>query len=177
MLGSDYQQLNSAKIQNRVKIIQMTDYLTTPGFMGTRATLRSDLTLVLTLLTAVMFTYGFVLARRKHYTAHRWVQTAAVSLNSIIVVISMVTSYINNILPGIPSKLGEGDYLVTTLHGITGAIGFLFGIFVAMRGNELVPRSLRFSNYKLYMRWAFGLYMFATLGGVIIYIIVFIFGI
>ena len=60
---------------------------------------------------------------------------------------------------------------------LIGAIALVFGVFVALRGNKLVPKSLRFNNYKLFMRWAYALYMLATLGGVIVYIIVFIFGI
>lgn len=155
----------------------MTDFLTTQGFLGTRATLRSDLTLVLILITALLFNLGFILARRKQYDAHRWVQTSAVLLNTLVVVISMVTSYIIYILPGIPAKLGEGDYAVTSLHAAVGTIGLLFGIFVALRGNELVPKNLRFKNYKPFMRWAYALYMFSTLGGVILYIIIFVFGI
>ena len=89
----------------------------------------------------------------------------------------MVTSFIIHILPGIPAKLGQGDYAVTSLHAIIGAIGLIFGIFVALRGNGLVPKILQFSNYKLFMRWAYALYMLATLGGVVIYIIVYILGI
>ncbi len=155
----------------------MSDFLTTPGFLGTRATLRSDLTLVLILVTAVLFNIGFVLARKKHFTAHRWVQTSSVILNTLVVLISMVTSYIIHILPGIPGKLVQGDYAVTTVHGIIGACALLFGIFVALRGNELVPRGLRFTNYKPFMRWAYGLYMLSTLAGIAVYIIVFVLGI
>ena len=155
----------------------MSDFLTTPGFLGTKATLRSDLTLILILFTAVLFNIGFILARRRKFEAHRWVQTSAVILNTLVVIISMVTSYIIYILPGIPAKLNQGDYAVTSIHGIVGAIAVLLGVFVAMRGNGLVPNRLRFQNYKLFMRWAYGLYMLSTLGGVLIYIIVFIFGI
>jgi len=155
----------------------MSDFLTTPGFLGTRATLRSDITLILILVTAILFTYGFILARRKQFGAHRWVQTSSVILNSLVVVISMVTSYIIYILPGIPEKLGTGDYAVTTLHAIIGTIGLIFGVFVMLRGNELVPKSLRFNNYKLFMRLSYGLYMLVTLGGVVLYIIIFVFGI
>src|SRR4030066_824304 len=151
----------------------MTDFLTTPGFLGTKATLRSDLTLVLILITAVLFNIGFILARRNQITAHRWVQTSAVIINTLVVVISMVTSYIIHILPGIPAKLAEGDYAVTSLHAFIGTIGVVFGIFVMLRGNKLVPKSLRFNNYKLFMRWAYALYMLSTLGGMTIYIIVF----
>ena len=155
----------------------MTDFLTTPGFLGTKATLRSDLTLVLILLTALLFNIGFILARRKQFKVHRWVQTSAVIISTLVVLISMVTSYIIHILPGIPAKLRQGDYAVTTVHGMIGAIALLLGVFVALRGNELVPKGLRFNNYKLFMRWAYSLYMLATLGGVIVYVIVYVFGI
>ena len=155
----------------------MSDFLTSPGFLGTKATLRSDLTLVLILVTAILFNIGFILARKKHFTAHRWVQTSSVILNTLVVVISMVTSYIIHILPGIPAKLAQGDYAVTTMHGIIGAFALLLGVFVMLRGNELVPAGLRFNNYKLFMRWAYSLYMLATLGGISVYIIVFVFGI
>jgi uncharacterized membrane protein YozB (DUF420 family) len=155
----------------------MSDFLTMPGFLGTKATFRSDLTLVLILISAVLFNLGFILARRKHFTAHRWVQTSAVTLNTLVVLISMVTSYIIYILPGIPAKLAQGDYAVTTLHALIGAIALVWGVFVALRGNNLVPKKLRFNNYKLFMRWAYGLYMVATLGGIIVYIIVFVLGI
>ena len=53
----------------------MQDFLTTPGFLGTKATLRADLTLVLILTTALLFNIGFYLARHKNFKAHRWVQT------------------------------------------------------------------------------------------------------
>lgn len=155
----------------------MTDFLTSPGFLGTKATLRSDLTLVLILITAVLFNLGFFLARQKQFNAHRWVQTTTVILNTLVVVISMVTSYIIHILPGIPEKLGQGDYAVTTIHAIIGGIGVVFGVFVALRGNELVPKNIRFNNYKLFMRWAYAMYMLATIGGVAIYITIFVFGI
>ncbi len=155
----------------------MTDFLTTPGFLGTKATLRSDLTLVLILISAVMLNVGFFLARRKQFTAHRWVQTGAVTVNTLVVLISMVTSYIIHILPGIPAKLAQGDYAVTTVHALIGATALVYGVFVALRGNNLVPKKLRFNNYKLFMRWAYSLYMVATLGGIIVYIVVFILGI
>ena len=155
----------------------MTDFLTSPGFLGTKATLRSDLTLVLILISAILFNIGFFLARRKHFTAHRWVQTSAVTVNTLVVLISMVTSYIIHILPGIPAKLVKGDYAVTTVHAFIGAAALVYGVYVALRGNNLVPKKLRFNNYKLFMRWAYALYMLATLGGVTLYIIVFVYGI
>jgi plastocyanin len=40
---------------------------------------------------------------------------------------------------------------------------------VALRGNELVPRALKFRNYKLFMRTAYGMYMLVTLLGIWVY--------
>jgi len=40
---------------------------------------------------------------------------------------------------------------------------------VVLRGNNLVPERLKFKNYKLYMRWAYGLYIAATLIGIVVY--------
>jgi uncharacterized membrane protein YozB (DUF420 family) len=155
----------------------MISFLNRPGFLGTHAPFLSDLTLILILLTAVLFTIGWQLARHKHFEAHRWVQTSSACLNAIVVLVVMIRSFVIHILPGIPAKLLQGDYAVTTVHAIIGASGLLLGIFVVLRGNELVPKSLRFKKYKPFMRTAYALYMAATLMGVIVYTEAFIFGI
>ena len=155
----------------------MINFLDHPGFLGTHAPFLSDLTLILTLLTAILFTIGWQLARHKHYEAHRWVQTTAASINALVVLGIMVRSFVVYILPGIPAKLLQGDYAVTTLHGIIGTCGLLLGIFVVLRANKLVPKSLRFKNYKAFMRTSYALYMLATLLGVVVYLEVYVFSI
>ena len=155
----------------------MKDFLSRPGFLGTHAPFLSDITLVLILLTAVMFTVGWQLARRKHYKFHRWLQTAAAGLNAFVVISVMINSFVTHILPGIPGKLLEGDYGVTTIHAVVGTIGLLLGIFVVLRANGLVPKGLRFKNYKLFMRTSYALYMLVSLLGVIVYFEVYVFGI
>ena len=124
-----------------------------------------------------MFTVGWQLARRKHYELHRWLQTAAASLNAFVVIFVMINSFVTHILPGIPGKLLEGDYGVTTIHAVVGTIGLLLGIFVVLRANGLVPKGLRFKNYKLFMRTSYALYMLVSLLGVIVYFEVYVFGI
>ena len=145
-----------------------------PGFLGTHAPLLSDLTLITILLTAVLLTIGWQLARHKHYEAHRWVQTVSVTINTLVVLIIMVRSFVVHILPGIPAKLSQGDYAVTTLHAIIGLCSLLLGLFVVLRANNLVPKRLRFQNYKPVMRTAYALYMLATLLGLLVYIEVYV---
>jgi uncharacterized membrane protein YozB (DUF420 family) len=155
----------------------MKDFLNGPGFLGTHAPFLSDLSLVLISLTAIMFTIGWQLARHRHYEAHRWVQTATATINAVVVLGVMINSYVTHILPGIPAKLLEGDYGVTTIHAVVGMISLLLGIFVVLRGNGLVPKALRFKNYKLFMRISYAFYMLATLLGVVVYILAFVLGI
>lgn len=155
----------------------MKNFLNRPGFLGTHAPFISDLSLVLILLTAILFTIGWQLARHKHYKAHRWVQTVAATINAIVVLSVMIYSFVTHILPGIPAKLLEGDYAVTTVHAGVGTIGLVLGIFVVLRANELVPEAWRFSNYKLFMRTSYVLYMLATLLGVTVYVLAFVLGI
>jgi len=94
-----------------------------------------------------------------------------------VAMVVMVNSFVTHILPGIPSKLLEGDYAVTTLHAGVGAIGLVLGVFVVLRANERVPEAWRFGNYKLFMRTSYVLYMLATLLGVTVYVLTFVLGI
>ena len=148
----------------------MLQLLNGPGFLRTHAPFLSDLTLVLICLTAILFTIGWQLARHKRYEAHRWVQTTTATLNAVVVLVVMVNSYLTNILPGIPGRLLEDDYGITTVHALVGLMGLLLGIFVVLRANGLVPNALRFQNYKLFMRTAYALYLLATLLGIMVYV-------
>lgn len=148
-----------------------------PSFLGTHAPFISDLTLICILLTAILFTIGWQLARHKWFEAHRWIQTSSASLNAVVVLSVMINSFVLHILPGIPGKLRMGDYAVTTIHALVGMSGLLLGIFVVLRANKLVPKRLRFNNYKRFMRTSYWLYMAATLLGLIVYLEVYVLGI
>lgn len=152
----------------------MNALLASPGFLGTKATFRSDATLLLILFSAVLFTIGWRFAVGKHYQVHRWLMTTSATLNAFAILFTMISSFWVNILPGLPAKFFVSTYGVTTVHALVGAIGLLLGIFVVLRGNELVPDSLKFNNYKLFMRTSYGLYMLSTLGGIILYLLVFL---
>ena len=154
----------------------MFDLLQGAGFLGGNGTLGADISLVVSLLAAVLFTIGWRLAARKRFEAHRWVQTAAACLNAVLVLVWMIRSFVIYILPGIPGSFGHGSYAVSTVHAVVGALGMVLGLFVVLRGNELVPRGLRFSNYKLFMRSSYVLYMLGTLTGVIVYYVVYVGG-
>ncbi len=147
----------------------MTELLHQQGFLGTSANFGADITLLLSILVGILFTTGLFLARRGHYEAHRWVQTSAASLNAVLVLWLMILPYRDFVLPGVPARLGESFFGITTLHALAGIPAFFLGIFIVLRANGLVPQRLRFTNYKGFMRVSYSLYMLATILGIWVY--------
>jgi uncharacterized membrane protein YozB (DUF420 family) len=152
----------------------MEEFLHQPGFLNTNANFAADLTLVLMLGIAALFTVGFFLARRQKYQAHRWVQTTAACLNAILVLWLMILPFRDFVIRDQGGPRSPIFYTVTIVHALVGAVALPFGMFVMLRGNKLVPKALRFSNYKLFMRTSYALYILATLIGVLVYIVWFI---
>ncbi len=152
----------------------MVQRLTGPGFLGAGAPLYSDLSLLLILLAAGLFTWGWRLAAHRQYEAHRWVQTTAATLNAVVVLSVMIASFVKYILPGLPGKLLEGSYGVTTVHAIVGAFGLILGVFVAIRANRRIPKRLAFKNVRQLMRISYTLYMASTFLGVVVYVATFV---
>jgi len=143
------------------------------GFLGTNASLISDLSLSLGVLVALTLTLGVVMARRRKIQAHRWIQSTAVTLNVLQVMLVMVGSFMKSAAPGVPSRVGEPYYAIAVIHGLLGLGTLLLGVFIAIRANELLPpflHGLRFHNFKLFMRTAYALYMASTALGVGVYL-------
>ena len=149
----------------------MNELLHQTGFLGTSANWAADMTLVVSLIVAVLFTSGAVLAVRGHYGAHRVVQTTAAITNAILVLWMMILPFRDFVAPANnPGGLSSTALLTTRIHAAVGVTAVVFGLFVTLRGNGLVPKFLQFDNYKAYMRVAYALYMLATLIGIFVYI-------
>ena len=149
----------------------MSEPLASAALLTVTITLGATASLIISVFAAALFTIGWRLAVRKRFAAHRWVQTAAASLNAVLVLSWMVRAFVLYVAPEIPARLGQTSYAVTTVHAAVGAIGLVLGLFVVLRANELVPQALRFSNYKAFMRTSYALYMLGTLLGVVVYLV------
>jgi len=139
-----------------------------------RAPLGATASLIIILLSAVLFTIGWRLAAGGRFPAHRLVQTVAACLNAVVVLAWMIRSFVLYVAPEIPARLDQTSYAVATVHAVVGAIGFVLGVFVVLRANRLVPRALAFKNYKPFMRASYALYMLGTLTGVILYVVAYV---
>lgn len=152
----------------------MTDILHAEGFLGTSANFAADMTLLLSLLVAILFSFGFWLARRGQYDTHKWVQTTGALTNVVLVLWLMILPYRDFILNDQGGPREDIFYGVTMLHAFVGFFAFTIGNFVVLRGHKLVPQRLRFQNYVPWMRTAYGLYITTTLLGVWVYLTWFI---
>jgi uncharacterized membrane protein YozB (DUF420 family) len=146
------------------------------GFLGTHANLATDITLVVGLLVATLFTIGVVMAVQGRYQVHRWIQTSAATLNAIFVLWMMILPFRDFVARDFMGSRPPLFYYVTSLHALIGFFGLTLGVFVVLRANKikLIPKALRFNNYKLFMRVSYSLYMLATLVGLGVYLVWFV---
>jgi hypothetical protein len=144
----------------------MVDLLHAPGFLGTNANFAADMTLILSLVVAALFTTGYALAVRGKYDIHKWVQTSGAVLNIILVLWLMLLPYRDFIVRDSGGPRESVFYYITTIHATVGFFAFVFGNFVVLRGHGLVPDALKFNKYKPFMRTAYWLYISTTALGV-----------
>jgi uncharacterized membrane protein YozB (DUF420 family) len=142
------------------------------GFLGTQASLAADISLVGSVLVAIVFTTGAYLALRGQYEAHRWVQTGGALANLLLVLGIMIPSLLS-VDPAENVELPAAAFVAMPAHEFVGAAALIFGLYVVLRGNELMPNRLKFQNYKPFMRAAYALYMLATLIGVAVYVVLY----
>ncbi|WP_322816457.1 hypothetical protein [Chloroflexus sp.] len=141
------------------------------GFLGTKATFAQDISLIGSILVAIAFTIGAYLAVKGYYTAHRWVQTGAAGVNLALVFGVMIPSLLN-VSPDENLTLPAAAFVAMPAHEVIGTVAMVFGVYVVLVGNEWLPQHWRFTNYKLFMRIAFGLYLAATIIGVAVYVLI-----
>lgn len=149
----------------------MNKFLSQDGFLKLNATMGADVALLSMIAIAILFTIGVVMAVKKHYEVHRWIQTTAVTLSTIVMLCIMMLPFQQNVVPGIPGELNNFFFILLTSHAFLGLLAVLLGVFVVLRGNKLLPKALQFANYKPIMRVSYGLYMLVTLLGIWVYII------
>ena len=140
------------------------------GFLGTGAPLSADVTLAFQIAMGLTLVLGMLLARRHRYRAHAWCQSAVVALNLIVIAQLMVRSFRSQVAPKIPARLARSYYTVATGHAMMGSIAELLGVYIMLAaGTKILPESLRFVRYKLWMRIALVIWWIALLLGLTTY--------
>jgi uncharacterized membrane protein YozB (DUF420 family) len=149
------------------------DLKTTMGFLGTGASLASDISLLayIFLIVPAMIT-GFIFARRKLFVPHhKLTMTTITIVNWVIILYLMLASYsgATAIPDGTP---GKPNTILPTIHLIPGALAQIMAtiLLIRMWFENTLPNALRFEPIKRYMRITLGLWLITALLGISTYI-------
>jgi uncharacterized membrane protein YozB (DUF420 family) len=139
------------------------------GFLGRPSTFGADLNLLIQITLGLLLLAGLLLARRSRYAMHGACQSLALVATLVMTAIWMLPAYHNNYGSTI-FKLGNRVNVAAAAHVVVGSLALLLGIYVVLvAGTPLVPKALRFSNYKVWMRTLISVWWLALLLGVLTY--------
>ena len=139
-------------------------------FLSADAGLKANLNLLSQLAMGGALIGGALLARAKRYTAHAICQSSVLILNLIAIAFVMWPSFYGQVLPALPGHLADQYYGAATAHGIVGALAELLGLHIVLAaGTDILPRRLRISRWKLWMRIELVLWWIVIVTGVLTY--------
>jgi uncharacterized membrane protein YozB (DUF420 family) len=137
------------------------------GFLGTGATFAADVNFIVQLAMGGALVIGAILAKQKRYRAHGICQTTVLLLNLWMIALTMWPSFRQQVVPHISRVLQRGYYAIATVHMVLGTSAELLGIYIVLvAGTKLVPPSLRFREWKRWMRIELALWWVALILGI-----------
>lgn len=136
------------------------------GFLGTWAGFGADVNFLLQIVMGIALVAGTWLARAKRYKAHGVCQSAVLILNLFLIASVMWPAFHQQVLPKIPARLNREHFAIATAHGVLGVLAEIFGLYIALvAGTNLLPRSWRIQQWKLWMRVELALWWIALAAG------------
>src|SRR6266852_9695874 len=137
------------------------------GFLGTDAPFGADLNLVVQLIMGSALIAGARLARHKRYRAHGICQTTVLLLTLLMIGLVMWPSFQRQVMPALSKVLHKWYYEAATIHAVLGITAELLGLYIVIvAGTNILPRWLRFNNWKWWMRTELVLCTIVLLSGV-----------
>jgi uncharacterized membrane protein YozB (DUF420 family) len=137
------------------------------GFLGTGATFEADLNLVVQVVMGVALVAGTLLAKQKRYVAHGMCQTTVLLLNLGMIGFLMWPSFQQQVRPALPGSLRKWYFATATIHALLGGTAELLGLYIVIvAGTRVLPQSLRFKDWKRWMRAELVLWSIVVLTGV-----------
>ena len=137
------------------------------GFLGTGAPFAADVNLIVQLAMGGALVAGVILARKKRYRAHGACQTTVLLLNLWMIGREMWPSFRLQIAPHLARVFRTAYYTIAAVHAALGTAAELLGIYIVLvAATKLVPPSLRFTQWKRWMRIEFALWLLALVCGI-----------
>lgn len=142
------------------------------GFLGTPASFRADLNLILQIVLSLAVLAGGYLARIERYRAHGICMSTVLLLNLVAIASVMWPSFDTLVLPQLAGHLHKRYYEVAAVHGVLGGAAELLGLYILLvAGTNVVPEALRFRRWKTWMRVELVLWIGVLASGIGTYIV------
>lgn len=142
-----------------------------PGFLGTFAPFYADVNLVAQIIFIVGLLIGYILIRAHKSGAHQYLKTSLVLFSIVMTVFFMGIKFKMLLASGFSFS---PIILVEVFHGLMGTLAILAGLFLILRMNNALPKTLRITWWKNLMRITFVLYLFVGVGGIALYFLLYI---
>lgn len=140
------------------------------SILGTAASLRADLVLLLEIGMALGLTIGALLARRHRYRAHACCQSSVVLCNLALIFLFMAPSFQLQVAPKIPARLGRSYFAMATVHAAVGVAVECAALYILLAaGTNWLPESLRLRGYRPWMRGVFAAWWLELFLGIATY--------
>jgi len=141
------------------------------NIMRSDAPVTAEVVLLVEAVMGMALLAGAVLARRRHYRAHAWCQSAVVLLNLVVIGSAMAPSFYIQLAPKIPQAMRKSYYAIATGHAVLGVIAELAGLYLILAaGTNILPKFLVLKNYRFWMRATLLLWWVVLLLGVATYL-------
>jgi uncharacterized membrane protein YozB (DUF420 family) len=100
----------------------------------------------------LLLTAGVLLAKAKRFRLHAVFQSTVVLLNLGLILGVMLPSFRQQLPFTFPQSWRDVPVAIVLLHSFVGALAWLMAFYVVLvTGTPLIPRKLRFSNYRRWM--------------------------
>lgn len=136
------------------------------GFLGSGAPFSADINLVVQVAMGGALIAGTCLAKRSRYKAHAVCQTSVLLLNLGMIGLVMWPSFAQQLRPASAKAFHKWYYQAAIIHAVLGTIAEGLGIYIAaVAGTKIIPKRLRFANWKRWMRAELVLWMIVLVTG------------
>jgi uncharacterized membrane protein YozB (DUF420 family) len=135
------------------------------GFLGTGAPFEADVNLVVQLVMGAALVAGVLFAKQKHYRAHGICQTTVLLLNLLMIGLVMGPAF-RQANPTVYMVLHKRYYAAPMIHAALGTTAELLGLYIVLvASTNVLPKWLRFRNWKRWMRTEFALWLVVVISG------------
>jgi hypothetical protein len=144
--------------------IELMNFLLFCDYNFPRLNLHIQIALVLLLSTVVL------LAKARRFRLHAVLQSTVVLLNLGLILRIMLPSFRRQLPVSFPMSWKDLPVAIVLLHAFIGTLAWLMAFYVILvAGTPLIPRKLRFSNYRRWMGTVYVMWWAALLLGGLLY--------